>query len=383
MMKVLRAPQWARSSQGGPAKWLRPVAMILPLLVITALLSACTFEGPTMTIDNTKSPENGALWSLYSLLFWLSVAVFIVVEAMLLYATIRFRRKPGDGLPKQVHGNNRLEIGWTIVPALLLIIIAVPTVQLIIKDASPPPADALKVRIIGHQFWWEVRYPDPADPNNRDKDLVTANEIHIPVGRTTQFALTSGDVQHSFWVPVLGGKMDLYPNRTNYIKYTPNEVGQYYGQCAELCGTAHAFMKMYVFADSDADYQKWFAAQKGQVSPTASGTAGDQAIKQGQQLVLSANCVTCHYIEGTNARGRVGPDLTHFGSRTTFAGAWVQNTEENLKTWIHDPATLKPGVTTYANQQIGNGTLISRMPAYPNYSDAELTAIARYLLSLK
>lgn len=382
-MKVLRAPQGVRSGPGGPARWLRPVAMILPLLAIMVLLSACTYEGPTMTIDNTKSLENRDLWSLYALVWWLALAVFIVVEAMLIYATIRFRRRPGDGLPKQVHGNNRLEIGWTIVPTLLLIIIAVPTVQLIIKDASPPPDNALRVQIIGHQWWWEVRYPDPTDPTNRDKDLITANEIHIPVGRTTQFSLTSYDVQHAFWVPLFGGKTDLYPNRTNYIKYTPLETGQYYGQCSELCGTAHAFMKMYVFVQPEADYQQWLASEKGQVSPTASGTTDDPVIKQGQQLVLGGTCVTCHYIAGTNARGRVGPDLTHFGSRTTFAGAWVENTEANLKIWVHDPATLKPGVTANANQQIGDGKLISRMPAFPNYSDAELTAIARYLLSLK
>jgi cytochrome c oxidase subunit 2 len=266
---------------------------------------------------------------------------------------------------------------------LLLFIIAVPTVQLVITEASPAPADALQVHVIGHQFWWEVRYPDPADPNNRDKDLVTANEIHVPVGRTVQFSLTSNDVQHSFWIPLLGGKMDLFPNRTNYIKYTPLEAGKYYGQCAELCGTAHGFMKMYLFADTQSDYDAWFAAQKGQPSATANGGAGSDVIKQGEQLVLGGGCVQCHYIAGTNARGRVGPDLTHFGSRTTFAGAWVENNEANLKTWIHDPATLKPGVTTNVGNSIGNGQVISRMPAYPDYTDAQLTAIAQYLLSLK
>jgi cytochrome c oxidase subunit 2 len=381
-MKVLRAWKRARSGQADPVGGVRPLAMILPLVAIMVVLSACTFQGPTMTIDY-KSPENKELWSLYSLTLWLAVAVWVVVTTMLLYAVIRYRRRPGQPLPRQIHGNNRLEIGWTLVPAFLLLIIAVPTVQVIISRATPAPSDALQVRVIGHQFWWEVRYPDPSDPNNRDRDLVTANEIHVPVGRTVQFSLTSGDVQHSFWIPLLGGKMDLYPNRTNYLKYTPLEVGKYYGQCSELCGTAHAFMKMYLFADTQADYDTWFAAQKGQPSPTANGSAGSDLVKQGQRLVLGANCVTCHYIEGTNARGRVGPDLTHFGSRTTFAGAWVENNEANIKAWVHDPSTLKPGVTTYALNQVGNGGLISRMPAYPNYSDAELTAIAQYLLSLK
>jgi cytochrome c oxidase subunit 2 len=378
-MKVLRAWMRVRSDQAGPVRWVRPLAMILPLFAIMAVLSACTFQGPTMTIDY-KSPENQELWSLYSLTFWLANAVWVVVTTMLIYVVIRFRRRPGQPLPRQIHGNNRLEIGWTIVPVLLLFIIAVPTVQLVITEASPAPADALQVHVIGHQFWWEVRYPDPADPNNRDKDLVTANEIHVPVGRTVQFSLTSNDVQHSFWIPLLGGKMDLFPNRTNYIKYTPLEAGKYYGQCAELCGTAHGFMKMYLFADTQSDYDAWFAAQKGQPSATANGGAGSDVIKQ---VVLGGGCVQCHYIAGTNARGRVGPDLTHFGSRTTFAGAWVENNEANLKTWIHDPATLKPGVTTNVGNSIGNGQVISRMPAYPDYTDAQLTAIAQYLLSLK
>ena len=362
---------------------MRALTIILPLIAIAALLSACTFEGPTMTIDY-KSPENKEIWGLYSLVFWLAVSVFVVVQAMLFYSVVRFRRKAGQGLPKQVHGNNRLEIGWTIIPALLLVLVAVPTVRTIINQASPPPADATRVKIIGHQFWWEVRYPDPTDPSNRDKDLVTANEIHLPVGKTAEFELTSHDVQHAFWVPLLGGKMDVYPNRTNHIKYTPIEPGQYFGQCSELCGTAHGFMKMYVFVQPQTDYETWFAAQKGQAAPVATGNTTAEQIQKGQQLVTGGACVTCHYIDGTNAKGRVGPNLTHIGSRTTFSSAWAENNEANLKIWIHNPADIKPGVTTLANQQIpATGELYSRMPAFPLYSDEELTSIARYLLSLK
>ena len=382
-MRVSRDGAGRRSGGGASSGWMRALTIILPLIAIAALLSACTFEGPTMTIDY-KSPENREIWGLYSLVFWLAVSVFVVVQAMLLYSVVRFRRRAGQGLPKQIHGNNRLEIGWTIVPALLLVLIAVPTVRTIINQASPPPADATRVKVIGHQFWWEVRYPDPTDPTNRDKDLVTANEIHIPVGKTAEFELTSHDVQHAFWVPLLGGKMDVYPNRTNYIKYTPIETGQYYGQCAELCGTAHGFMKMYLFVQDQPNYEAWFAAQKGQAAPVASGDTTAQQIDAGQKLVTGGACVTCHYIAGTNAKGRIGPDLTHFGSRTTFSSGWAQNNEANLKIWIRNPADIKPGVTTLANQQIpATGELYSRMPAFPLYTDEELTAIARYLLSLK
>lgn len=372
-----------RDRTGALARRLRFAAMILPLFAIMVLLSACTFEGPTMTIQY-KSPENREIWGLYSLVWWLAVAVFVVVETMLFYSVIRFRRKPGHGLPRQVHGNNRLEVGWTIVPTLLLVLIAVPTVRTIINQSSPAPADAVHIRIIGHQFWWEVRYPDPAAPGDPTKDLVvTANEIHLPVNKTADFEITSHDVQHSFWVPLLGGKMDVYPNRTNYLKYTPDEVGKYFGQCAELCGTAHGFMKMYVFVEEQGTYDQWFAAQRG-IAATAGGTTDDALIKKGQQLVTGGACATCHTINGTSLVGKVGPNLSHFGSRTTFSSAWVENNEANLKIWIHNPDDIKPGVTHLANEQIpATGDLYSRMPAFPNYTDEELTAIARYLLSLK
>src|SRR4051794_9810284 len=341
------------SIQGGasaPPRRFCLAGMLLPLVAIVSVLTACTFEGPTMTIDPRFSPENREIWRLYSLVFWLAVAVFVVVETMLFYSVIRFRRRPRQGLPRQIHGNNRLEIGWTIVPTLLLVIIAVPTVRTIIDQASPAPPDALRVKVIGHQWWWEVRYPDPSEPNNRDKDLVTANEIHVPVNRTADFELTSHDVQHSFWVPLLGGKMDVYPNRTNYLKYTPEVVGQYFGQCAELCGTGHGFMKMRIFVEDQATYDLWFTTQRG-IPATAAGNTDDALIKKGQQLVTGGACVSCHYIAGTAAKGRVGPDLTHFGSRTTFASGWVENNEANLKIWVRNPDDIMPGVTHLANEQ--------------------------------
>lgn len=373
-----------RSERGGVRKGVRALAIVLPLLTLIALLSACTFDGPTMTINPDFSVENRELWSLYALVWWLAVAVFVVVEIMLFYVIFRFRRHPGQGLPKQVHGNNRLEIGWTIIPAVLLVIIAVPTVRTLIAEARPAPADAVRIKVIAHQFWWEVRYPDATDPTNRDKDIVTANEIHIPLGKTAEFELTSADVQHSFWVPLLGGKMDVLPNRTNYLKYTPEKVGQYYGQCAELCGTAHGFMKMYVFVDDAATYQAWYGAQKQPASPVVAAGEDPKQVEAGKKLVTGGACATCHAIAGTNLKARVGPDLTHFGSRTTFSSAWVPVTVENVKTWVRNPDLIKPGVTHLANEQIAStGQLYSRMPAFPNYTDEELTQIAKYLISLK
>jgi len=353
---------------------LRLTLAILPLIAIMAALSACDYTGEAMTIEYS-SPENRAIWEIYSLVWWLAVAVFVAVEAALFYSVIRFRRRPGQGLPKQVHGNNRLEIAWTIVPSLLLILIAVPTVRGILNEAKAPPPDALRIHVTGHQFWWEAQYPELG--------IITANEIHVPVGRTVEFQLTSGDVQHSFWVARLGGKIDVFPNRINYLKFTPSETGTFFGQCAELCGTAHGFMKFYVFVQEPADYNAWVAQQQQQATQAANAP---DLVKKGQQLVTGGACATCHTIAGTTMQGKVGPNLTHFGSRTTFASGWAQNNEENLKRWVHNPADIKAGVTTNANKEIGEGDdahLISRMPAFPDYTDEELTAIAQYLLSLK
>ena len=354
-------------------RWLRLAASMLPLLAVAVLLSACTFEGEAMTIQY-KSPENREIWGLYSIVWWLALMVFILVEVALFYAVFRFRRRPGQGLPKQTHGNNRLEVAWTIAPALLLVFVAIPTVRTIINQASPPPEGSMRVRIIGHQFWWEAQYLDIVDGNGNP--LVTANEIHVPLGRTIEFEVTSADVQHSFWVAQLGGKMDALPTRINRIKYTPEEAGRYYGQCAELCGTAHGFMKFYLVVEPEADYQNWVRAQQ-----TAVQAATVDPIKQGEQLVLGGACVGCHYIEGTAAQGRIGPSLTGYGNRKTMAAGWVENTEENIKRWVHNPGDIKPGAV--ADPSYSDFVNAMRMPAFPNYTDEELTAIAKYLLSLK
>jgi cytochrome c oxidase subunit 2 len=300
--------------------------------------------------------------------------VFILVEVAFFYTIFRFRRRPGQGLPKQTHGNNRLEVAWTIAPALLLVFVAIPTVRTIINQSSPAPADAVRVRIIGHQFWWEAEYLDYLD--GQGNPIRTANEIHIPLGRTADFHVTSADVQHSFWVPVLGGKVDALPTRINHLKYTPEQAGRYYGQCAELCGTAHGFMKFYLVVDNPADFDTWINGQK-----TAVQAASGDPVAEGERLFFGGACVTCHYIEGTAAQGRIGPNLTGYGNRETMAAGWVDNTEENVKKWIHNPGDIKPGaVQNPAYSDLVNSM---RMPAFPDYTDAQLTALARYLLSLK
>jgi cytochrome c oxidase subunit II len=353
---------------------LRTAAAILPLVAVAILLSACTFTGDAMTIETQYSPENREIWGLYSIVWWLALMVFILVEVALFYAVFRFRRRPGQGLPKQSHGNNRLEVAWTIAPALLLVFVAIPTVRTIINQSSPAPADAVRIKIIGHQFWWEAQYLDILDAQGNP--LITANEIHAPVGRTIDFQITSADVQHSFWVPVLGGKMDALPTRINHLKYTPEKEGRYFGQCAELCGTAHGFMKFYLVVESQSAFDTWVQKQR-----TAVQASTQDPVAAGERLVLGGACITCHYIEGTAAQGRIGPSLTGYGNRQTMAAGWVPNTEENIKKWIHNPGDIKPGaVVNPANSEFVNSM---RMPAFPDYTDAELTAIAKYLLSLK
>jgi cytochrome c oxidase subunit 2 len=204
---------------------------------------------------------------LFSILIWLGTAVFVFVEAVLLYALIRFRRRRGAPEPKQVHGNTTLEILWTIIPAVVLVFIAVPTVRAIFRTQALPRPGALEVTVIGHQWWWEFRYPQYTAPSQtaapgyrgRIDTLVTANELYLPLGRTVNFTLRSPDVVHSFWVPQLGGKRDLIPNHPNYLWFTPDSVdaNAWNGFCAEYCGASHANMRFRAFTVSQPDFEAW------------------------------------------------------------------------------------------------------------------------------
>ena len=361
-----RAP---RRRTTGRRRWASLGAALLPLVAL-AFLGACANQaigGPSdapldaSTID-VKSDWNRDIFNLYTLVFWLASFVFVIVEAALLYSVLRYRRRRGENrLPRQIHGNNAVEVAWTIAPALLLMIVAVPTVQLIIKQETPPPSNALQVEIVGHQFWWEARYPEFG--------LTTANEVHIPVGRPVAFRLTSADVQHAFWVAKMGGKKDLYPNRVNTLWFTPEETGTYYGQCTELCGESHAFMKFRLMVEEPAAFERWIAAQK---QPAAAVPNEQAQIKRGEQLF--AQCVGCHILYGhpnpaaNNPAGKIGPDLTHVGSRTTIAAGWLDNNETNLVRWIRKPQDIKPG---------------NKMQAFENMPQQDLEALAAYLLSRK
>lgn len=290
----------------------------------------------------------------------ITALIFAVVFSLLLYAVVKFRRRGSeDGRePPQVYGSNQMELAWTVVPCLIVLVLFLATARVIfsVQDAVPPPATT-QVTAIGHQFWWEFRYPDLG--------VVTANELHVPVSdpahpTPTYVKLLSADTDHSFWVPQLAGKTDLIPNHPNSMWIDPHATGMYLGQCAQYCGTQHAKMLLRIYVDSFEQFSQWVAAEK---QPAASS----DAVARGRHVFEQTACINCHAISGTVANGRFGPDLTHLMSRETIASGAALNTHENLKLWIQNPDALKPG---------------SLMPAM-NLSSQDLDAVTAYLESLR
>src|SRR2546426_7375007 len=230
----------------------------------------------------------------------------MVVELMLVVALVRFRHREGRPAPKPTHGHTLMEIAWTLAPAVILVFVAVPTVRTIFATAGEAPADALKVEVIGHQWWWEFKY--------LDLGLTTANELHVPSGKPVRIAITSADVIHSFWIPPFGGKRDAIPGHTNYIAFRADSTGDYSGQCAEFCGASHANMRLRVIVDSDSGFGAWAQAQLG---PAATPPQRSLAA-QGKTVYGRSACIGCHTIQGASG-GVIGPNLTHIASRATIA----------------------------------------------------------------
>jgi cytochrome c oxidase subunit 2 len=251
-------------------------------------------------------------------------------------ALIRFRRRPGQAEPRQVYGNTFAEVTWTLAPAVILVFIAVPTIQTIFRVSGRAGPDALQVEVIGHQWWWEYRYPELG--------IVTANELHLPEGREVALALTSADVIHSFWPPRLAGKRDAQPGRTTRLAFTPDSIGTFLGQCAEFCGESHANMRLRVIVQSPSDFEAW-AARQAQATPVDSTNplevAGLDAFRRIREPA-NHTCMVCHTIAGVSG-GVAGPSLTHLGSRQTIAGATLANDSAGLARWLKDAPGEKPG----------------------------------------
>jgi cytochrome c oxidase subunit II len=284
---------------------------------------------------NTLAPNSDlAVW-IRSLFFdvtiWDAIIFAIVIIAFTL-AVFVFSSRVGEAAPPSTASSDLgLEIVWTLGPALVLLMISVPTIRTIFRSQpAVAPAGALEIKVVAHQWWWEFDYPDGAK---------TSNELHIPVNRPIRLSLESGDIIHSFWVPQLGGKRDVVPGQVNELTFVATEPGMYPGQCAEFCGLSHANMRFRTFVESPDDFAKWDKAQlAGPVAPPA----GDQLASDGAKVFADSPCTTCHMIQGVS-KGYIGPNLTHFGSRTTLAAGVLKNTPENVARWIEDPQEIKPG----------------------------------------
>jgi cytochrome c oxidase subunit 2 len=286
--------------------------------------------------------------------------IFVVVFALLVYSVVKFRGRAMDAgrEPAQVYGSTQIELAWTIIPILIVVVLFLATARVIhaIQDA-PEPAGALDVIAIGHQYWWEFRYPTLG--------IVTANELHIPVSdpghpRPTFLQLLSADTDHSFWVPQLAGKTDLIPNHPNRMWMDPQRTGVFLGQCAQYCGTQHAKMLLRVSVDGPEDFASWVHAQQKLAVEDAGAIAGRRVFERNA-------CMNCHAVGGTPANGRFGPDLTHLMSRATIAAGAAENNHDNLRLWIQKPSAIKPG---------------SLMPAM-KLSDADLDAVVSYTETLR
>lgn len=319
---------------GSRTRMLRRLLLGASLIVTVLAATACWGNNPQDTLA-PRGPVARDQKALFYPAFWIAVAVFFLVEGLLVYAVVHFRHRGGDRIPKQVHGNTRIEVLWTIAPTLLLALLTIPTVATVYNLAPKKSGNPLTVNVIGHQWWWEFEYPDLG--------VVTANELHIPVNRRVNITLKSVDVIHAFFVPSLAGQLDAVPGHENEMWIQSDHAGEYLGQCTQFCGTSHAFMRFRVMAD--ADFDGWVAAQKAPpVAPTAATQAGADLFAK--QTFANAGfkggaCFACHSINGVSA-GKVGPNLTHFASRKTFAGSSLDNTPENVAKWLHNPQAVKP-----------------------------------------
>lgn len=413
---------------------LRRAAPALLTAVALLALNACSGmeSAPNSTFNHTTDFNTAiiALWD--RLLFWGTI-VFVVVEVALLYTIFRFRKRPGSAPAKQIHGNVALEILWTAIPALILVLIAVPTVKTIFVTQAPPPAGALTIEVTGQQWWWEFHYPEYG--------VTTANEVYIPVGRTTNFVLRTKDVLHSFWVPQMGGKRDLISNKANNLWFTPRTdlgTNAWNGFCSEYCGSSHANMKFRLFTVQPDEFASWAAHQARKALPhdtiaapptlpvmvaSASSTTPmpamqarasgyvfpasdlpehvipqtpipatlrfDDALlaqgdaKRGETSFMMGGCIGCHVINGNAmALGRIGPDLTHFASRHTLGGGLFPNDDPTLARWIKNTKAMKPGALMIV-VGIGEYSPDLKGPVTAGLTDVQIADVVAYMRALK
>lgn len=306
------------------------------------------FAAEDLSVFSPVSPPAETIRDLFWLVLGITGGIFVVVESVLLYCIVRFRRRPGESPthtePPQIYGSHPIEVAWTVAPALIVFVLFMIVLRCIwdIRHDREPPAGALEITVVGHQWWWEFRYYKPVQPDGKPGDYLftTANEMHVPVGEPVYLRLESADVVHSFWVPRLAGKTDVIPrlDKPNRMWFQAQAEGVYLGQCAEFCGTQHANMMFRVVVRSPEQYEKWLAEQQ---RPAAEDSAG----QAGREFFMNNTCVNCHTVRynGSPANGTFGPDLTHLMSRKKLAAEVIDNDTEGLTAWLKDPQKVKPG----------------------------------------
>lgn len=346
--------------------------------MIGPLLLAVSEGSPrNLSIFDPVSPPAESIHYLSILILAITGGILLVVESVLIYSLLRFRRAPGADAsePPQVYGSRPIEIAWTAAPALIVfvltLVIARTEWEVRVDTGQPPPdledGQPLRVRVVGHQWWWEFNY----DKYGKDElGFVTANELHVPASnravpterRPIFLTLQSADVAHSFWVPRLAGKTDLIPGKTNTMWFETDRTGLLVGQCAEYCGTQHANMLLRVYVDPPEEFARWLANER-------KNARDDADVRKGKEVFLAQSCINCHRVRGAPANGVFGPDLTHLMSRDMLAGGMIPNDRkgEHLRKWIADPQKEKPGCL---------------MPAF-GLSENDLDGVVRYLASLE
>jgi cytochrome c oxidase subunit 2 len=316
---------------------------LLALAAASLTCLATASHASAQSILDPASANAEELSTLYLLIFYMGIAVFLLVEGLIIYAVVRFRRRGPDDHPEQIHGNTSVEVAWTLVPAVIVLALAALSHRTLVATFQPP-ADALEIQVVGHRWWWQFTYPETG--SGSADGFSTATEVHVPVGQPVILYLDSSDVIHSFWAPQLAGKTDAIPGVRDggfgqtKVWFVASRPGRYEGQCAEFCGTQHAGMRLTVVALEPDDFQRWRAAM---AEPAVEPAAGSEAAR-GLEIITQSACVGCHTIDGVDAMvGRTGPDLTHVASRTRLAGGTIENTAEALRNWIDDPQSMKPG----------------------------------------
>lgn len=331
--------------------WKRLLRLVFLSALVALTLAGC--GNPSLSALEPKGPMAEEQLTVIKISLSVMILVIAVVFAIYVYVLVRFRRKPGDdAIPQQVEGSHTLEVIWTVIPILLLVVIAVPTIIYTFKhskDYTNDP-DAIQVEVTAHQFWWEFDYPK--------ENIKTSQELVIPVGKKISFKLTSADVNHSFWVPSLGGKIDTNPGMTNIWHLEASEPGVYQGKCAELCGASHALMDFKVVAVTEAEYAEWTRKMSAAVLMPADASKGRQIFKD--------TCLACHSVSPDG--GGLGPNLNGFADKQRIAGI-LAHTDVNLKEWITQGQSVKPG---------------NKMPEFGSkLDDGQLNDLVQYLNTLK